>query len=252
MPRLSSILHLCLATLLLALVGCASTSGGNPLDPFEATNRKIDAFNESVDQAVLKPVAKSYQDYTPHLLQSTVKNFFGNLRDVWSVVNNGLQLKPKETAETGARVVVNSIIGLYGLIDVGTPMGLQRHTADFGQTLGYWGMPSGPYVVLPLLGPSTARDTAALLLDRHGDLWGQINPVASRNQGIALRLVDKRSQFLGMDDRLTEVALDKYSFLRDAYLQKRRAEVRRGPPSDVDELEEKNNDLDNKSMSNNQ
>jgi len=218
MSRLTSILRLCLAILLLALVGCASTSGGNPLDPFETTNRKIDAFNESVDQAVLKPVAKSYQDYTPNLLQTTVKNFFGNLRDVWSVVNNGLQLKPKETAETGARVVVNSIIGLYGLIDVGTPLGLQRYTADFGQTLGYWGMPSGPYVVLPLLGPSTARDTAALLVDRHGDPWGQINPVASRNQGIALRLVDKRAQFLGMDDRLNEVALDKYSFVRDAYL----------------------------------
>jgi phospholipid-binding lipoprotein MlaA len=184
-------------------------------------------------------VAKSYQDYTPNLLQTTVKNFFGNLRDVWSVVNNGLQLKPKETLETGARVVVNSTVGLYGLIDVGTHVGLQRYTADFGQTLGYWGMPSGPYVVLPLLGPSTARDTAALLVDRHGDPWGQINPVASRNQGIALRLVDKRAQFLGMDDRLNEVALDKYSFVRDAYLQKRRAEVRRGPPSDVDELEEK-------------
>ena len=97
MPRLTSILRLWLATLLLALVGCASTSGANPLDPFEATNRKIDAFNESVDQAVLKPVAKSYQDYTPNLLQTTVKNFFGNLRDVWSLVNNGLQLKPKET-----------------------------------------------------------------------------------------------------------------------------------------------------------
>jgi phospholipid-binding lipoprotein MlaA len=106
--------------------------------------------------------------------------------------------------------------------------------------------------VLPLLGPSTVRDTVALLVDRHGDPWSQISPVASRNQGVALRLVDKRSQFLGMDDRLIEVALDKYSFLRDAFLQKRRAEVRRGPPSDVDELEEKNNYLDNKSSPNNQ
>jgi phospholipid-binding lipoprotein MlaA len=113
-------------------------------------------------------------------------------------------------------------------------------------------MPSGPYVVLPLLGPSTARDTAALLVDRHGDPGSQINPVASRNQGVALRLVDKRAQFLGMDDRLNEVALDKYSFVRDAYLQKRRAEVRRGPPSDVDELEEKNNDLDYKNIPNKQ
>ena len=252
MLPLQPYLRLWLATLLLALVGCASTSGGNPLDPFEATNRKMDAFNESVDQAVLKPVAKSYQNYTPDVLQTTVKNFFGNLRDMWSVVNNGLQLKPKETVETGARVVANSIIGLYGLIDVGTSMGLQRHTADFGQTLGYWGMPSGPYVVLPLLGPSTVRDTAALLVDRRGDPWAQVNPVASRNEGVALRLVDKRAQYLGMDDRLNEVALDKYSFVRDAFLQKRRAEVRRGPPSDVDDLEENNNDLDNKSSPNNQ
>ena len=252
MQRLSTCLRLLFATVLLTLVGCASTSGGNPLDPFEATNRKIDAFNDSVDQAVLRPVAKSYKDYTPDLLQTTVKNFFGNLRDMWSVVNNGLQLKPKETVETGMRVVVNSIIGLYGLLDVGTPMGLQRHTADFGQTLGYWGMPSGPYVVLPLLGPSTVRDTAALVVDQRGDPWAQINPVTSRNEGIALRLVDKRAQFLGMDDRLNEVALDKYSFVRDAYLQKRRAEVRRGPPSDADELEEKNNDLEPKSLSNDQ
>jgi phospholipid-binding lipoprotein MlaA len=250
MLRLPSHLSLCLATLLLALMGCASTPGGNPLDPFEATNRKIDAFNDSVDQAVLKPVAKSYKDYTPEFLQTTVKNFFGNLRDMWSVVNNGLQLKPKETVETGMRVAMNSVIGLYGLLDVGTPMGLQRHTADFGQTLGYWGMPSGPYVVLPLLGPSTVRDTAALVVDQRGDPWAHINPVASRNEGIALRLVDKRAQFLGMDDRLSEAALDKYSFVRDAFLQKRRAEVRRGPPSDVDELEEKNSDLEPRSISN--
>ena len=220
------------------LTGCASTSGGNPLDPFETTNRRIDTFNDSVDQAVLRPVAKTYFDYTPTVLQTTVQNFFGNLRDVWSVVNNGLQLKPKETVETGMRVAVNSVIGLYGLMDVGTPLGLQKHPADFGQTLGYWGMPAGPYVVLPLLGPSTVRDTAALLVDRQGDPWGYINPVASRNQGSVLRLVDKRAQFLGFDDRLNEMVLDKYSFVRDAYLQKRRAQVRRGPPTDEEDEQE--------------
>jgi phospholipid-binding lipoprotein MlaA len=222
----------------LVMTGCASTSGGNSLDPFEATNRRIDAFNDNVDQAVLRPVAKTYSDYTPNWLQTTVQNFFGNLRDVWSVVNNGLQLKPKETVETGMRVAVNSVIGLYGLMDVGTPLGLQKHPADFGQTLGYWGMPAGPYVVLPLMGPSTVRDTAALLVDRQGDPWGYINPVASRNQGSVLRLVDKRSQFLGFDDRLNEMALDKYSFVRDAYLQKRRAQVRRGPPTDSEDEQE--------------
>lgn len=220
------------------MTGCASTSGGNPLDPFEATNRRIDAFNDSVDQAVLRPVAKTYSDYTPTLLQTTVQNFFGNLRDVWSVVNNGLQLKPKETVETGMRVAVNSVVGLYGLMDVGTPLGLQKYPADFGQTLGYWGMPAGPYVVLPLLGPSTVRDTAALLVDRQGDPWGYINPVASRNQGTVLRLVDKRAQFLGFDNRLNEMVLDKYSFVRDAYLQKRRAQVRRGLPTDAEDEQE--------------
>jgi len=222
----------------LAMTGCASTSGGNPLDPFEATNRRIDAFNDSVDQAVLRPVAKTYFDYTPTLLQTTVQNFFGNLRDVWSVVNNGLQLKPKETVETGVRVAVNSVVGLYGLLDVGTPLGLQKHPADFGQTLGYWGMPAGPYVVLPLMGPSTVRDAAASLVDSQGDPWGYINPVASRNQGTVLRLVDKRSQYLGLDNRLNEMVLDKYSFVRDAYLQKRRAQVRRGPPTDSEDEQE--------------
>ena len=233
----------------LAMTGCASTSGGNPLDPFEATNRRIDAFNDNVDQAVLRPVAKTYRDYTPNLLQTTVQNFFGNLRDVWSVVNNGLQLKPKETVETGVRVAINSVVGLYGLLDVGTPLGLQKHPADFGQTLGYWGMPAGPYVVLPLMGPSTVRDAAALLVDSQGDPWGYINPVASRNQGTVLRLVDKRARFLGMDDRLNEMALDKYSFVRDAYLQKRQAETRRGPPTDADDGQE-NFDRPDKDISN--
>ena len=233
----------------LVMTGCASTTGGNPLDPFEATNRRIDAFNDNVDQAVLRPVATTYRDYTPHLLQTTVQNFFGNLRDVWSVVNNGLQLKPKETVETGMRVAVNSVIGLYGLMDVGTPLGLQKHPADFGQTLGYWGMPAGPYVVLPLMGPSTVRDTAALLVDSQGDPWGYINPVASRNQGTVLRLVDKRAQFLGFDERLNEMVLDKYSFVRDAYLQKRRAQVRRGPPTDSED-EQENFDRPDKNISN--
>ena len=237
---------------LLAMTGCASTLGGNPLDPFEATNRRVDAFNEKLDQAVLKPVALTYHDYTPSILQTTVQNFFGNLRDVWSVVNNGLQLKPKETVETGMRVAVNSVLGLYGLMDVGTPLGLQKHPADFGQTLGYWGMPAGPYVVLPLLGPSTVRDAAALLVDQQGDPWGYINPVASRNQGTALRLVDKRAQFLGFDDRLNEMVLDKYSFVRDAYLQKRRSQVRRGPPTDSEDEQENYDRPDNKKNPNEQ
>ncbi len=218
---------------LFSLGGCATTTSSG-IDPFELTNRRINAFNENLDQKVVKPVATTYKDYTPEFIQRGVGNFFGNLRDLWSTVNNGLQLKPKETLETGVRVLVNSTIGIYGLIDFATPIGFQRHSADFGQTLGYWGTPSGPYLVLPILGPSTVRDASALLVDRQGDLLGQVHPIITRNQGTVLRLIDKRSSYIGYDDRLDEMALDKYTFVRDAYLQRRASQTRRGAGSDED------------------
>lgn len=218
----------------ISLGGCATTTSSG-IDPFELTNRRINAFNENLDQKVVKPVATTYKDYTPEFIQRGVGNFFGNLRDLWSTVNNGLQLKPKETLETGVRVLVNSTIGIYGLIDFATPIGFQRHSADFGQTLGYWGTPSGPYLVLPILGPSTVRDASALLVDRQGDLLGQVHPIITRNQGTVLRLIDKRSSYIGYDDRLDEMALDKYTFVRDAYLQRRAAQTRRGAGSDEDD-----------------
>jgi phospholipid-binding lipoprotein MlaA len=217
---------------LLAQAACATHSATQSTDPFEVTNRRVDKFNESVDAIVLRPVAVGYKNNVPEVLQKGVNNFFGNLKDIWSTLNNGLQAKPMQTAETGLRVAVNSVFGIYGLFDVATMVGIERHSADFGQTLGYWGVAPGPYVVLPLLGPSTVRDTAGWAVDNRYDVWRtEVDAVGLRYGGSVLRLVDKRAGFVGMDTSLNEVALDKYTFVRDAYLQRRKAATQRKPSS---------------------
>ena len=228
--------HLLLVGLTLLSVGCASVPGQglNPQDPFETTNRRVSDFNDSVDRSLLKPVATQYKKVVPEVLQDGVHNFFGNLTDIWSTANNALQLKPMETAETGLRAAVNSVFGLYGVIDWGTRLGLQRYNADFGQTLGYWGVPAGPYVVLPVLGPSNVRDTVGVAVDIQENLWANVSPTATRYSGTAVRVIDKRAEYLGMDRQLDQVALDKYAFIRDAYLQRRKAQTRRGA-ADKDE-----------------
>ena len=217
--RISGCYLALLATAMLA--ACATDPAANPQDPYESTNRRVSEFNEKVDTNLLRPVAVGYQKNVPGPVQTGVENFFGNLKDVWSTVNNALQARPMDTAETGMRVAVNTVFGVFGLFDVATWAGLQRRSADFGQTLGVWGVPSGPYVVLPLLGPSTARDTVGWTFDNHYNLWNGVEPTGLRNSGIALRVVDMRAGYLGMDTSLNEVALDKYSFVRDAYLQRR-------------------------------
>ena len=208
------------------LHGCASAPNAHPRDPWEPFNRQVSSFNESVDEAVVKPVATAYQHVTPELVRTGVSNFFGNLSDVWSLVNNVLQLKPRESVETLFRVGVNTTIGLAGLIDVATELHLEKHREDFGQTLGYWGVPTGPYLVLPLLGPSTLRDAAVLPVDRQGNLVSGLDDVATRNSLTALRLVDLRASLLGAGRLLEDAALDKYTFTRDVYLQRRRGQVR--------------------------
>jgi phospholipid-binding lipoprotein MlaA len=169
-------------------------------------------------------------------VQTGVSNFFRNLSDVWSTANNGLQLKGRDTAESLMRVVVNTTLGIYGLFDVATQIGLERHPEDFGQTLGYWGVPSGPYVVLPLLGPSTVRDTSVVPVETSVDLVRQYDDVPVRNAAMATRIVDKRASLLKTTDLLTGAAIDKYSFTRDSYLQFRRNQVYDGNPPDEDEL----------------
>jgi phospholipid-binding lipoprotein MlaA len=226
------LLILCLAFL---ATGCATAPASSPHDPFEGINRKVYQFNETVDEAVLKPVAQTYQKLTPQPVRTGVQNFFGNLSDVWSAVNSALQLKPAQTAESFMRVLINSTLGLYGVLDIATELKLERHTEDFGQTLGYWGVPSGPYVILPLLGPSTLRDTASLSVDTQGNLARQVDHVPTRNSLLATSVVDKRARYLSAGDRLDELALDKYIFVRDVFLQKRLSEVWDGDPPQAPE-----------------
>lgn len=226
--------------------GCATGPNANPKDPFEPMNRSISSFNDKVDDNVLRPVATGYQDYTPELVQKGVSNVFRNLSDVWSTVNNGLQLKGRETVESCLRVVVNTVFGIYGIFDVASEIGLERHQEDFGQTLGYWGVPSGPYLVLPMLGPSSVRDAAVMPIDSQGDFVRQYNDVPIRNRAMALRIVDKRASLLQATNILSDAAIDRYSFTRDSYLQFRRNQVYDGYPPD-DELIDPSSDTSLKS-----
>jgi phospholipid-binding lipoprotein MlaA len=212
------------AAALLALAGCATVANPNPRDPWEPMNRKVTEFNEGVDAMLLKPVATVYKDHVPAMVRTGVANFFGNLSDAWSSVNSLLQLDIQAAAESWMRFNVNTVFGLGGLLDVASDMNIERHREDFGQTMGRWGVPAGPYVVLPLLGPSTLRDTLALPIDRRGDLVQYADPLW-RNSLYFTRAVHTRSTLLRASSVLDEAALDKYSFMRDAYLQRRRAEI---------------------------
>mgnify|MGYP006192847473 CR=1 FL=1 len=209
----------------LALSGCATVAHPDPRDPLESYNRSMTTFNEQVDAMVLKPVATAYVDVTPSPVRTGVSNFFGNLADLWSSVNAGLQLRPRESVENLMRFSINTVFGLGGLLDIATEAGIPRTRIDFGQTLGRWGMPAGPYVVLPILGPSSVRDTAGLVVDSAADPVGDINNVANRNSLYTLRAVDTRARLLGATNVLEGAALDKYSFTRDLYLNRRQSQV---------------------------
>ena len=221
------------AVVLVSMFGCATASSqaSNPIDPFEPLNRSVFRFNEGVDRAVFRPVATAYRDTLPLMVRTGVGNFFGNLGDVWSLANNVMQLKLQNSAETFMRLNVNTIFGLGGLLDIATEAGIERHREDFGQTLGYWGVPAGPYVVLPLLGPSTVRDTVALPVDHYGDLLSIVHDAGARNGLYGLKIVDERANFLRAGQMLDEMALDKYSFTRDAFMQRRQSEVSGGSVS---------------------
>lgn len=227
-----------LATLALALAsGCATVSGPpNPKDPWEGYNRSMYEFNDTADRYVLKPIAQGYEKVTPGFVQAGVSNFFDNVQDLSTGLNNLLQGKFSEGASDLGRLVVNSTLGILGLWDVATPMGLEKHNEDFGQTLGWWGVPSGPFFVIPLLGPSTARDAPARYVDPSFAYNRQIGDVAVRNSLYGLDVVRTRAGLLKAEKVLDEAALDKYSFTRDAWLQRRRNMVFDGrPPKDPDD-----------------
>ena len=215
----------------------ASKNPKDPKDPWESFNRTMFRLNDQLDQNLTKPLAQAYVQVTPGVVRTGVRNFFGNISDAWSALNSALQLKPQEATEGFMRVLINTTIGVYGLMDWATPMKLERHSEDFGQTLGVWGVGSGPYVVLPLLGPSTLRDSSALLaLDVQATPIKRVRPTENMYELTALNLTEKRARYLGLDQELDEAALDRYSFVRDAYLQKRRSDIFDGdPPSENEE-----------------
>lgn len=208
--------------------GCAVGPNVNPADPIEPFNRAVFNFNDGLDRTILRPVATAYDQVTPSPVKTGVRNFFGNISDVWSVVNNLLQFKLKESVETFMRVSVNSTFGFGGVLDIGTEAGLARNEQDFGQTLGVWGFAPGAYVVLPLFGPSSVRDTVGTVVDTSADLVTNSRNVPTRNSLSVLRVVDARAELLGATKLLDEAALDKYSFTRDLYLQRRAASIGKG------------------------
>ena len=214
-----------IVALTVALAGCASTTK-NPQDPLEGFNRAMFSFNDKVDQVALKPVAKVYKNVLPDFVQTGVGNFFGNIGDLSTALNNLLQARVKDGMSDVARVALNTTFGLGGFIDVATEAwALPKHDQDFGQTLGRWGIASGPYLVLPLIGPTTTRDAAAMPVDLKTDLWGYKYPVRWRNTGSVVRIVDKRAYILDSTSLIEDAALDRYEFVRDAYLQRRQSKI---------------------------
>ncbi|MGF6958717.1 MlaA family lipoprotein [Paraburkholderia youngii] len=205
--------------------GCATAPDRKPGDPFEPVNRAIFTFNDGVDRYIAVPVAKGYQKVTPQPLRTAVSNFFSNLGDLTNAANALLQLKITDATEDIMRFAFNSVFGIGGLLDWATPAGLPKHHQDFGLTLGHWGIPSGPYLVLPLFGPSTVRDSMGLVVDVKFNPLNYVEP-ATRNPLYVLQFVSTRSDLLGATSLLEQAALDKYSFVRDAYVQQRLARLR--------------------------
>lgn len=219
-----------------ALGGCASVPHPNPADPFEGFNRSVQRFNDAVDDAVLVPVASAWRDHVPSFVRTGVGNFFGNLDDAWSAVNHLLQAKPEPALTMTMRVAVNTVFGMLGLLDIGSEAGLERQSEDFGQTLGRWGLPPGPYLVLPLLGPSSVRDAAGRPLDMAATSTARIGLEEGEITAASmLNIVDTRSRLLGASRLLEQAALDRYIFLRDAYLARRRNLVYDGDPPPLPE-----------------
>lgn len=212
----------------LLLSGCAVN--GDRRDPIEPLNRGIYQFNEVVDKALIKPVAQGYNELLPQPVRTGVGNFFSNLDDVLVIFNDLLQFKLTQAVSDFSRVLWNTTVGVLGLFDVSSSMGLEKHNEDFGQTLGYWGIADGPYIMLPILGPSSLRDTLGRVVDWQVDPLVQHYNVAERNTASVVKVEDMRARLLKTDKVLDEAAIDPYVFLRDAYLQRRRALVFDGNP----------------------
>ena len=227
--KMKRFLLLCMAT---ALVGCASIPAGvepSPQDPWEPFNRSVFEFNEGLDAYLLKPVVAGYRFVLPEFVREGIYNFFSNYNDIYTALYNLLQGKPGYAFNDFMRVAVNTTMGLGGLLDLATPGGLEKHKEDWGQTLGVWGVPAGPYVVLPFFGPSNVRDTFGTIADLESDYLFRLLPdVALRNSITGLRVVNARNTYYEAGDLLDGAAIDKYSFMRDAYIQRRQYQINEG------------------------
>lgn len=223
--------------LLLALPGCATVPQPTPHDPFERVNRGTQRFNDALDRAVLKPVANGYHRYVPQVIRTWVSNLLGYLEYTTTIVNDLLQLKILATGADIGRFALNSTLGIGGLLDPASRVGIPRHDEDFGQTLGRWGVPAGPYLVLPLLGPSSLRDAPALAADAQTDLRVQLNlDTGTRIALGVLTVVDRRASLLSADQTL-DSAFDRYAFIRNAWQQRREYQVLDGNVPDEAPLE---------------
>ncbi len=229
----------------LVMTGCASTEYvENERDPWQGFNRTVYGFNDTLDQALLKPAAKGYQAVAPDFVETGVRNFFSNINDVSVAFNNLLQGKVADAVSDVGRVLFNTTIGLLGLFDVASEMGLQKHNEDFGQTLAAWGVDSGPYLMLPFFGPSTLRDSTSVPVDNF--LLNPINHIdmekSDRMYLMAVDVVSVRAELLSLEKTVDEIATDKYSFIRDAYLDRRNYLVHDGAPPEDESLYEGLND----------
>ena len=218
MSKMKSLLFALLFAL--AAGGCASSN--TPGDPFEGFNRAMFGFNEALDNAVLKPVATGYRNVVPEPVRECTGNVFSNINDVFVAVNSLLQGKVGDAVSDACRVLVNTTVGVLGCFDVASKMGLEKHNRDFGQTFGKWGIGSGPYFVFPFLGPSNIRDGVGTLIYSNLDpVWA--NHIPTRNVAYSLRAVNRRAELLSASSALEDAALDKYAFVRDAYVQRRQS-----------------------------
>ena len=226
-----------LLTLVILLQACATVANPDRRDPLESMNRSISGFNDRLDTALVKPVATVYRDVTPSWFRAGVGNFFNNIEDVWSTVNNVLQGRGEYAVDSVKRVVVNTTVGLLGTFDIASKMDIDKHPTNFGLTLGRWGLGTGPYVVLPLLGPTTLRGIAGMPVDRQGNLITYVDDEGTRTGATALNLINLRATYLQAGDVVDGAALDKYSFVRDAYLQRERNKVYDGNPPEEEETD---------------
>lgn len=235
--------NLLLCSLILLLSGCSNVpsvdNGERRVDPWEGMNRSVNAFNEELDEYILKPVARGYQAITPEPVDRGVSNFFSNLDDVTVIINDLLQLKVIQATSDLSRLVVNSTVGILGLFDVAELIGLEKHHEDFGQTLGYWGIPSGPYLVLPFFGPSTLRDGPSMIaVDWQTEPQFYENDKAIKYGLYALDFIDTRADLLRASSIVEKSSTDSYLFIRESYLQRRRNLVYDGHPPEDKSMDE--------------